>query len=40
MENTLDLFKSAKVYSPSEIIINLLLSLIFGLAISLIYKNS
>ncbi len=40
MENTLDLFKSAKVYSPSEIIINLLLSLIFGLAISLIYKKT
>ena len=40
MENTLDLFKSAKIYSPSEIIINLFLSLIFGLIISLIYKKT
>ncbi len=39
MEN-LNLFKTAKVYTPSEIIINLLLSLIFGLAISLIYKKT
>ena len=39
MEN-LDLFKSAKVYSPSEIIINLFLSIVFGLAISFIYKKT
>ena len=40
MEANLDLFKSAKVYSPSEIIINLLLSFFFGLIISLIYKKT
>lgn len=40
MEASLDLFKSAKVYSPSEIIINLLLSFFFGLIISLIYKKT
>ena len=40
MEPALDLFKSAKVYSPSEIIVNLLLSLFFGLIISLVYKKT
>ena len=40
MDASLDLFKSAKVYSPSEIIINLLLSFFFGLIISLIYKKT
>tara|TARA_Y100000816_G_C25941189_1_gene490894 strand:+ start:171 stop:857 length:687 start_codon:yes stop_codon:yes gene_type:complete len=40
MNASLDLLKSANVYSSSEIIINLLLSLIFGLTISLIYKKT
>ena len=40
MEANLDLFNSAKVYSPNEIIINLLLSFFFGLIISLIYKKT
>ena len=37
-ETVSNIFKEAIVYSPSEIIINLLLSFIFGLLISLIYK--
>ncbi len=39
MEETVsNIFKETIVYSPSEIIINLLLSFIFGLLISFIYK--
>ena len=39
MEETVsNIFKQTIVYSPSEIIINLLLSFIFGLLISFIYK--
>ena len=40
MDTNLNLFKSAIVYSPSEIIINLILSFLFGLIISLIYKKT
>jgi hypothetical protein len=35
-----DMLKETSVYSPSEIIINLLLSFIFGLLISFIYKTT
>jgi len=40
MENTLNLFKPTAIYTPNEIIINLLLSFFFGLLISLIYKKT
>jgi uncharacterized membrane protein YhiD involved in acid resistance len=40
MENTLDLFKPTAIYTPNEIVINLLLSFFFGLLISLIYKKT
>ena len=40
MENTIDLLKPSSVYSPNEIIINLLLSFVFGLIISLVYKKT
>jgi uncharacterized membrane protein YhiD involved in acid resistance len=38
MEETLNLMKPSSVYLPTEIVINLLLSFIFGLIISLVYK--
>jgi len=40
MENALNSLKPASVYAPNEIIINLLLSFVLGLAISLIYKKT
>tara|TARA_X000001036_G_scaffold159954_1_gene151735 strand:+ start:339 stop:1025 length:687 start_codon:yes stop_codon:yes gene_type:complete len=40
MENALNSLKPTSVYAPNEIIINLLLSFVFGLAISLIYKKT
>ena len=38
MSNSLDLLQPASVYLPNEILINLLLSFIFGLVISIVYK--
>jgi len=38
MEETLNLMKPSSVYLPTEIVINWLLSFIFGLIISLVYK--
>ena len=38
MEETLNLIKPSSVYLPTEITINLILSFIFGLIISLVYK--
>ena len=38
MEETLNFMKPSSVYLPTEIVINLLLSFIFGLIISLVYK--
>ncbi len=40
MEEGINLFKQSIVYSPSEIIINLILSFVFGLVISFIYKST
>ncbi len=38
MEETLNLIKPSSIYLPTEITINLILSFIFGLIISLVYK--
>ena len=38
MEETLNLLKPSSVYLPTEITINLILSFVFGLIISLVYK--
>jgi|TARA_B110001452_G_C15157921_1_gene402819 uncharacterized membrane protein YhiD involved in acid resistance len=38
MEETLNLMKPSSIYLPTEIVVNLLLSFIFGLIISLVYK--
>ena len=38
MSNSLDLLQPASVYLPNEILMNLLLSFIFGLVISIVYK--
>jgi len=40
MENIQDLFKPAAIYSPNQIIFNLLFSFILGLIISLVYKKT
>ena len=40
MENIQDLFKPAAIYSPTQIIFNLLLSFLLGLLISLVYKKT
>jgi len=40
MENIQDFFKPAAIYSPNQIIFNLLLSFFLGLLISLVYKNT
>jgi len=40
METELNLLKSTTVYSPTEIVVNLLLSFFFGLIISLVYKKT
>ena len=40
MDTELNLLKSATVYSPSEIVINLLLSFFFGLIVSFVYKKT
>ena len=40
MDNTLNLIRPSSVYLPTEIIINLILSFIFGITISLVYKHT
>ena len=40
MENIQDLFKPAAIYSPNQIIFNLLFSFLLGLIISLVYKKT
>ena len=40
MESALNSFKVGTVYSPNEIVINLLISFLFGLIISYVYKKT
>ncbi len=40
MDNTLNLIRPSSVYLPTEIVINLILSFIFGITISLVYKHT
>ena len=40
MENIQELFKPAAIYSPTQIVFNLLLSFLLGLLISLVYKKT
>lgn len=40
MEENLNFIKPSSVYLPTEIIINLILSFVFGLIISLVYKST
>ena len=40
MEKTQDFFTSTEIYSPNQIVINLLFSFFLGLVISLVYKKT